>query len=972
MYTPLFIRTEYSLLSSLIKIDALILKLKKLNITECAICDNNLFGTMEFIKKCKANNIKPVVGLCVSYKNSNILLYAKNINGYHNLIKIETIKNEQEITLEILKTLSSDIICICYEKDIYETLNTIFTDIYVGVKSYKDEGLVTFTKNVIYVNETLYLESYEYKYLPYVFMIRDGKTIKDGLKFIYQDNYLKSYDELNVSKLAIENTKKVSNCCNLVFDNKLYMPKYSETCDSKKYLEELTLKGLTKRLNGEVLENYKQRLEYELKVIIDMHFEDYFLVVYDFIRYAKQNGILVGPGRGSAAGSLVCYSLGITEIDPIKYNLLFERFLNKDRVTLPDIDTDFPDDKRDDVISYVKRKYGERRVSGIITFGTLKAKQCLRDVGRVLNVSLSDIDYITKRINVNESLRNFKKRDKVISSFIDNNDILRNMYEISLLLEDNKRHTSIHAAGIVISRVDIDSVVPIIKEDDMYLTEYTMEYLEEVGLIKMDFLGIRNLSIIKNIILDVKEVTGDLIDFNKINLLDSDTYKIFQKGDTTGIFQFESAGMKRFLIDLHPENFSDISNAIALYRPGPAVNIPSFVARKKGYEKIDYITPLFTDILKDTYGIIVYQEQIMQIARVFANFSLSKADLLRRAMSKKKIEILKTLEEEFINGGIANGYPYETGKKIYDLILNFANYGFNKSHSVAYSLIAYKMAYLKAHYPKEFYSNLLGSVLGSSDKTKEYIDELKVLGINVLPPDINKSYEFKYKIVNNGLIMPLASIKNIGGVISSYINKERLNGNFKDIYDFFARIYKKTNNIKVIQSLIYAHAFDSFGYSITTLINNYETLSNYATLENDLGNIDKPGLMIYGDDLDDILVHEKEVFGFYLTSHKTEKYKLMYKNLTDVKDVKNSLNKKISVVICAERVKELQSKKGKLMCFIQGSDNTGKITFTIFPDKYEEIKKLDIKKQDVIVGFGKAEKRFNDYNIIIERIKKLN
>ena len=282
------------------------------------------------------------------------------------------------------------------------------------------------------------------------------------------------------------------------------------------------------------------------------------------------------------------------------------------------------------------------------------------------------------------------------------------------------------------------------------------------------------------------------------------------------------------------------------------------------------------------------------------------------------------------------------------------------------------MAYLKAHYPKEFYSNLLGSVLGSSEKTKEYMDELKVLGINVLPPDINKSYEFKYKVTNNGLIMPLASIKNIGGVISSYINKERLNGDFKDIYDFFARIYKKTNNIKVIQSLIYAHAFDSFGYSITTLINNYETLINYAALEADLGNIDKPGLMIYGNDLDDILVHEKEVFGFYLTSHKTEKYKLMYKNLTDVKDVKNLLNKKLSVVICAERVKELQSKKGRLMCFIQGSDDTGKITFTIFPNEYEKIKLLDIKKQDVIVGFGKAEKRFNDYNIIIERIKKLN
>ena len=973
MYTPLYVKTDYSLLSSLIKIDNLIKKLKDKNITSCAIVDDNLFGTMEFIKKLEKENIKPIIGLDVPFKENNILLYAKSYKGYKNLIKIETIKQEQEITLDLLKKYHEDIIVICFTKLIYDELKDIFNDIYIGVSNISEEKDVTYTKNVIYINKTLYLEKYEYKYLPYVFMIKDGKTISDGINFVYQDNYLKNYDEVsNIASInAINNTLKISDMCNVSFPKELYMPKFDLNVNSKSYLIELANKGLKKRLNNEVSDIYQQRLNYELKVIIDMHFEDYFLVVYDFIRYAKTNDILVGPGRGSAAGSLVCYCLGITEVDPIKYNLLFERFLNKDRITLPDIDTDFPDDKRDDVISYVKEKYGEKNVSGIITFGTLKAKQALRDVGRVLNINLKDIDYICKNINLNESLKEFKRRNREVANFIDSDEKLKMMYEIATLIEENKRHTSIHAAGIVISREKLDEIVPIIKSDDIYLTEYSMEYLEELGLIKMDFLGIKNLSIIKNIIDEVKMVLNIDIDFNKIPLDDKKTYELFKRGETTGVFQFESEGMKRFLVDLEPNCFNDISSAIALYRPGPASNIPLFVKRKKGYEKTSYIVPAMEDILKETYGIIVYQEQIMQIATTLASYTLSEADLLRRAMGKKKYEILKKEEDKFINNCIKNGYSYEIAKQVYDLILAFANYGFNKSHSVAYSLVAYKMCYLKAHFPKFFYSNLLEGVIGSEVKTLDYIKELKRLGIKVLPPDINKSYETKYRVVDEGIIMPLSSIRNVGGVIAHYIIVERKNGLYKDIFDFLTRFYKKTNNRKVIESLIYAHAFSSF-YNTKTLLENYEELDNYATLSSDLGEVQKPNIKLFNENYDEALEHEKEVFGFYLTSHKTEKYKLQYQGIVNLNEVQNFLNKKINIIISVDKIKEVNTKNNEVMAFINGSDNTGYISITAFPKNYEEVKKIGIKKYDILMVNGRVEKRYDEYNIILERLRKLN
>ena len=973
MYTPLYIKTDYSLLSSLIKIDDLVSYLKKYNLKSCAIVDDNLFGTMEFIKKLTKENIKPIIGLDIKLDNTNFILYAKNNIGYHNLIHIESKKNDNLLDLNILKEYNSNLICITFNEIDYKNYKNIFQDIYIGINNKSDEiKYRKYTNDIVYINKTLYLEHYEYKYLPYVFMIRDQKTISDGIEFIYQNNYLFKSDEVinYASNDAINNTNIIAGSCNLTLEKEIYMPKY-DVDDSKEYLINLSNKGLAKRLNGNIPNNYQERLNYELDVIIKMHFEDYFLVVYDYIKYAKKNNILVGPGRGSAAGSLVSYSLGITEVDPIKYDLLFERFLNPERVTMPDIDTDFPDQDRDKVIEYVRQKYGNRNVAGIITFGTMGAKQAIRDIGRVLNIDIKDIDFMAKKINTNETIKELKNRSKEVSNLIENDDKLKMLYNLVMELDKNKRHTSIHAAGIVISYKDLENVVPIIKSsDDMYLTEYTMEYLEGIGLIKMDFLGIKNLSIIKNTIDEINHDYNIHIDFNKIPLDDNKVLEIFKEGDTSGIFQFESEGMKRFLRDLKPQSFKDICAAIALFRPGPAENIPSYVRRKNKEEEITYIDESLKEILEPTYGIIIYQEQIMQIANVLAGYTLGEADILRRAMSKKKYDVLKQEEEKFIKRASKN-VSFETAKKVYDLILKFANYGFNKSHSVSYSIIAYKMAYLKYYYPKYFYSNLLMGVIGSEVKTKEYLNEIKKLNIKVLPLSVNTSLNNKYLVKEEGLIFPLSSIRNVGSIISSYIIEQRNDMPFKDIYDFLRRTYKKTNNKKVIESLIYSHALSCFNLNMKTLINNMDSILNYIELTQDIDDtiIPKPEITYY-DEFDDneILEHEKELFGFYLTSHKTEKYKLNYPNITDLNNIKDNFGKNIDVIVNVDNIKEVITKNNEAMAFIKSSDNTGSISITLFPKIYKEIK---VSKNSIIKVMGKVEKRFNEYQLIANKIEIL-
>ena len=553
---------------------------------------------------------------------------------------------------------------------------------------------------------------------------------------------------------------------------------------------------------------------------------------------------------------------------------------------------------------------------------------------------------------------------------IENDDKLKLLYNIVELIEGNKRHTSIHAAGIVISYEPLDEILPLKSGDELNLTEYTMDYLEELGLIKMDFLGIRNLSIIDNIISSVYETLGEKLDFNNIPFDDPKVMELFAKGETTGIFQFESEGMKRFLKDLKPKNFEDLCAAIALFRPGPANNIPSFIRRKEGREEITYIDETLKDILKETNGIIVYQEQIMLIAREYAGYTLAEADILRRAMSKKKYDVLKMEEDRFISKALEKGRDEETAKKLFDLILAFAGYGFNKSHSVSYSIVAYKMAYLKCYYPKHFYASLLSGVVGSEEKTKEYLREVKKLGIKFLPPDINKSLDKEYTISNDKIVFPLSAIRNVGGVISNFIVKQRTVP-YKDIYDFLKRTIEKTNNRKVLESLIYAHAFDSF-YNINTLISNLDNMLNYVELSKDIEEdlLLKPTINEKEElPLEDILEKEKQVFGFYLTSHKTEKYKLNSPDITDIYDIKEKLNKRVVVIVSVEKIKEIITKKNETMCFLTSSDNTGTTVLIVFPDLYKQIN--NFKKNEILKVHGKIEKRFDEYQIICNEIERI-
>lgn len=930
MYIPLYNKSNYTLLSSLIKIDDLITYASKNNISSIALTDTTMYGTMEFINKCKSKNIKPIIGLDIILDEYNIVLLAKDYDGYKSLIKLSTIQNEAKVIEDNLKQYNKGLIAIIpYEhKDKYLSLEKIYSNIYLGYtnKSQEQEARLL-TENIVFFRESLYIDEEDSSLLTYLYLIRDGKTISD------ETNYKVTNHELLIENLSsltdeigLNNTIKISDMCNLEFPKpKLLLPIYK--CeDPKKYLFELCKVGLTKRLGGNIPSNYKDRLTYELGVINEMNFPNYFLVVYDFIKYAKKNGILVGPGRGSAAGSLVAYSLGITDIDPIKYNLLFERFLNPERKTMPDIDTDFPDNKRDEVINYVINKYGAKRVSGIVTFGTLGVKQVIRDVGRVLNIPIYKIDSLCKFIPgfTKDKLKDFYEKNQAFKARIDSDTTLSNMYKIATKIEGFPRHTSSHAAGIVMSQVDLDEVVPLTTGDGMYLTSYSMEYLEDLGLLKMDFLGLKNLTIITNIINDIKILTNEEIVFSKIPLDDKETLKIFEEANTSGIFQFESVGMRNFLRQLKPNKFEDIFAAIALFRPGAAINIDSYIRRKHGEEKITYLDDCLKPILLDTYGILIYQEQIIQVASIYAGYTLGEADILRRAMSKKKFDLLKNEETKFIEKSVQNNHSQEQAKEIFNLILNFAGYGFNRSHSVAYSLIAYKMAYLKCHYKTIFFANLLTNVIGSESKTHEYIMEARANKIEIVKPTINESEE-RYIVKNNKIIYPISNIKSIGVVVTRTIKKAKETGKFTDIYDCLSRLYIAGIGKKSIEVLINADVFKEFGYNRATLIYNLDSLFNYAELTKDIDPtlVMKPEIELQTEYPNSYLLEkEKEVFGFYLSKHPTTIYKNSNPYCIPLNTVESYFSKKIDTLILVDKVKVIDTKKGDRMSFITGSDET--------------------------------------------------
>ncbi len=977
MYIPLYNLTNYTLLSSLLKIDDLLSYAKKNNINSIAITDTNMYGTMEFIKKCNSNNIKPIIGLTLILEDFKIVCLAKNYEGYKSLLKLSTIQNEKKVSIEDLKKYNKELIRILpYEYiNSYKELSKSFKDLYLGYSTKKEElESSVITDNIVFFRESLYLNKEDEYYLPFLYRIRDSKTITDDT------TYETSNKELNITNIneltdnkGLINTIKIADSCNIEFPKyELLLPLFDCT-DPEKYLFELSKKGLSKRLNGTIPDNYKERLSYELKIISEMGFPNYFLVVYDFIKYAKKNNILVGPGRGSAAGSLVAYSLGITDIDPLQYDLLFERFLNPERKTMPDIDTDFPDNKRDVVINYVREKYGNKKVSGIVTFGTLGAKQVIRDVSRVLNIPLHKVDSLCHYIPTftKDKITDFYKNNALFRREIDSDESLKTMYKIASYIEGYPRHTSSHAAGIIMSKIDLDEVIPLTVGDGMYLSSFTMEYLEDLGLLKMDFLGLKNLTIISNIIEDIKTTYNETIDFSKIPLDDKEALKIFEEANTCGIFQFESAGMRNFLRKLKPNTFEDIFAAIALFRPGPAINIDSYIARKHGKEKITYPDESLKPILENTYGIFIYQEQIMQLARIYAGYSLGEADILRRAMSKKKVELIKHEEEKFIKQSVELGHDEKQAKEIFDLVLNFAGYGFNRSHSVAYSIIAYKMAYLKAHYKEVFFSNLLSNVIGSVEKTNEYLLEVKSNKIEIEKPSINKSSDH-YIIDNKKIIYPISNIKSIGGVASNQILEERDKSKFIDIYDTFSRLVRTGIGKKTLETLIYADVFREFNFNRATLIFNLDSLYNYGELTKDLDEslVSKPEI-IFQQELDekDLLDKEKDIFGLYLSNHPTNMYRKDNKYAININEVQNHFNKTVDTLILVDKIKTINTKKGDKMAFITGSDETSSKEFTVFQKVFNQFPNME--KNDLLKIRGNVERRFDEIQIIVERIKYL-
>lgn len=951
MKSCLSIKTDYSILSSLIKIPDLISYAINNHIAALGIIDDNLSSSMEFILECQKSNIKPLVSLEVNYQDSKIYLYAKDEQGLHNLFKINTILlNNPLIINDLKKYINNLIILLPYNSiKLYDELKTITNNIFIGYQTKQEkQSALIITNKIIYFNQVLSLTKEDTKYLNYLNMIKDNLTYDTYQDINYSNNYLHITEDAD--ELISEVNITISPSKNLI-------PHYDENIkDSFSYLKALSIKGLTKRLNGNVPKEYQERLLYELNVINKMNFVDYFLIVYDYVKYSIKNNIYVGPGRGSAAGSLVTYSLGITAIDPLKYNLLFERFLNPERVTMPDIDIDFDASKRYLVIDYVKERYGSKRVMPIMTYGTLASKQVLLNVSKILNI---DISKINKLIDPKKTLK--ENLTEEIIKILNTDKKIKQVYYESLKLEGLKKHISTHAAGVVISKEDLDDIIPITKSGEVYLTGYTMNYLESLGLLKMDFLAIKDLTTMAGII----DKLPTKININNIDLNNEEVLNRFKTANTTGIFQFESAGMKNFLRKLKPNSFNDLVVALALFRPGPMQNIDSFIRRKEEKEKVEYIVPALEPILKETYGIIVYQEQIMQIFRTIASYKMSEADLIRRAISKKKEKIILEEKEKFILRAEKNGYSKEISTKIYDLILKFANYGFNKSHSVAYALVGYQMMYLKVIYPKIFYSSLLNINIGSVTKTKEYIDEAKSLNIKIVKPDINtSSYDY---YINNDIIMPLRVIKNIGDVVSLEIFEERKKTPYQDFFDFVSRIYNKNINTKTIETLIYAGALDSFNQTRNTLLNNIKQALIYAELVSGLDSnlVTKPNLEIYEElPSNELMNKELELFGFYVSNHPASKY-----NEIKIMNIKNYFDKTITTVGLLESIKTIKTKNNDTMAFLEISDETGSLSYTLFPNKISYANLL--KVGDLLKISGHVEKRYDKYQIIVNKIEKL-
>ncbi|WP_057761438.1 DNA polymerase III subunit alpha [Cytobacillus praedii] len=1032
-FIHLHVYSAYSLLTSTATVEQLVADAKRKGFGSLALTDRNvMYGTVAFYKECLKQSIKPILGLTVDVISEQsaemsfpIVLLARNQAGFQNLLKITSVvqtKSPEGIPMKWLKAYSAGLIAISPGME-GEVEYYLVQDEYEKAKNAAAMYLQIFEKNQFYLSIQKHNIDSEQKILTHIVTIAHEMNIqlaasnhvcylckedafaqecllaiKNGVKLQDDDwerlksdeYYLKDSQEM-VELLAeypdaLENTIKIAEQCNVMLElHQQKLPKYPVEKDqtADQLLEEVCWEGFKERYPLATEEHY-ERLKYELKIIKKMRFSDYFLIVWDFMRFSKKNGILTGPGRGSAAGSMVAFVLHITDVDPIEYQLLFERFLNPERISMPDIDIDFPDHRRDEVIKYVSEKYGELHVAQIITFGTLAAKAALRDVGRAFGLNSKELDSLSRRIpsKTGISLKDAYKESNSLRMFIEESNLNQRLFETALKLEGLPRHTSTHAAGVVISEKPLVSMIPIQRgHENVYLTQYSMEHLEDVGLLKMDFLGLRNLTLIENILMSIKKKTGKKLDLNSIPLHDKATFDLLSCAETTGIFQLESEGMRKVLKNLRPNSFEDIVAVNALYRPGPMENIPLFIERKHGKKKVEYPHPDLIPILENTYGVIVYQEQIMQIAARMAGFTLGEADLLRRAVSKKQKEVLDRERGHFVDGALKKGYNEKIANEIYDLIVRFANYGFNRSHAVAYSLISYQLAYLKAHYPLYFMAALLTSAIGNEGKVSQYIRELKQMNLKVLSPSVNSS-GYSFLVEKDAIRYSLAAIKGIGAAVLKEIFHSRKNKRFHDLFDFCIRVSSKAANRNIIEALIHSGSFDEFGEDRAVLLATVDAAIDHAQLmKTDDEHFDflseadffpKPKYTkVDPIPAKEKLAFEKEVLGFFLSNHPVSIYteELSVLSAVPLFELQPS-NKRGKAVVYLTEVKKIRTKKGVPMAFLSISDETDEMEAVVFPDMFKRFSHL-IKQGNLLFIEGKIEARDGKRQFIIQSMDEV-
>lgn len=1004
--------TSADMLKSTIQLEQLIQKLKKNNAKAAAITNSRLYGMLPFWHELKKHKIHPVMGLSINIQLEtqicNIVLYAQNNTGYENMLKISSSLETRELSelpKRWLQAYKSGLIAIypCtqqYSKEALIELAEIFppSHLYVGmerpngIKQELEEEVISFVKELSISITVFHMSRYMEQQDAFVYEVLNA--MDQSLK-MSDHNRLKpsknSYHILSTEEWInwfsdvpdwLDNTKEMLESCQLTLDQTTHhMPKYPlpQSVLAKDYLRELCEEGLKKRIKNITI-SYRERLNYELHIISQMNYEDYFLIVQDFMKFAKQTGILTGPGRGSSASSLVAYTLFITDVDPLEYGLLFERFLNPERITLPDIDIDFADSKRMEVIQYVAEKYGKQYVAQIITFGTLSAKAAAREVARIFGFESATLEAISSFIpsKLGISLKEAYDQSQKLREFVQTEEIRKKWFQVALAVEGLPRNASTHAAGVVLSPVPLVDVVPIqIGHDELFLTQWPMKEIEQIGLLKMDFLGLRNLTIMERILKLINYKQHRQLTLESIPLNDESTFRLLQNGDTTGVFQLESAGMRHALKQIKPTKFEDIVAVNALYRPGPMDSIPLYAKRKLGQQAVTYEHPVLEPILKETYGIIVYQEQIMQIASQMAGFTFGEADLLRRAVSKKNREILQKERTHFVQKAIQLGHTENAASSVYDLIVRFADYGFPKSHAVAYSIISYQMAFLKAHYPVPFYCALLSTASGNLEKTNQLLMEMRQKGMKVLPPSIHKSQPF-FSIDNDGVRFGLQAIKGVSHLFIQKLIQQRKkrDASWQDIFDLASSLTAVHFTRKNIEPLIKAGALDELNEERSTLLSTLDAAVKYAELvspteEGDLFNGDPSHFgkskYIKSEPLPIMLKlqFEKEVLGQYFSEHPIVSVK---KNRAEKIDsiwdiLQSSKEMKVKIIGLILEVKRIRTKKGESMAFVTLEDETGNISTTLFPEEYAKYNAL-LEELSILSVEGKSERRGGKMQII--------